>query len=112
MPADVRAVWDYTVQQLDVMRLASPADRDALACYCEAVVTHRKASALVAKAGVLVSPSRGTVPVRNPALAAQRDAAILVRVYAREFGLTPSARSELTAGDRRDTAGSAARLLS
>jgi phage terminase small subunit len=31
--------------------------------------------------------------VRNPAVAQQRDAALMVRSFAREFGLTPSARA-------------------
>jgi len=34
---EVREVWDDTVRQLDVMGVASRADRDALRCYCEAV---------------------------------------------------------------------------
>ena len=94
MSGAARRVWDYTLAELDVMGVASPADRDSLACYCEAVVNHRKSSALLAKSDVLVRGVLGN-PVRNPALAVQRDSAELIRKFAQEFGLTPSARSRI-----------------
>jgi P27 family predicted phage terminase small subunit len=92
--AEVREVWDYTVAELDQMGLASAADRDALLCYCEAVVAHRKASVLLAKSDVLIKGIHGN-PVRNPALQVQRDAAQVIRAFAQEFGLTPSARARI-----------------
>lgn len=91
---DVREVWEYTVRELAAMRVVSSADRDALLCYCEAVVAHRKASAVLAKSPVLVKGALGGL-VRNPALAIQRDAAHTIRAFAQEFGLTPSARSRI-----------------
>ena len=99
----VREIWDYTLTQLAAMHLATPADRDALIAYCEAVVTHRKASALLAKSNVLVpmATTHGTVAVRNPAVQIQRDAAMLIRNLGREFGLTPSGRSDIRMGGRR-----------
>lgn len=112
---EVRAVWDYTLAALASMKLATPADRDTLIAYCEAVVTHRKASALLAKSNVLVpmATRRGKVAVRNPAVQIQRDAAMLIRILGREFGLTPSGRSDIRMGGGRgrDDAG-AERLLS
>jgi P27 family predicted phage terminase small subunit len=89
---EAREIWDYTLRELIHMRTASAADRDSLACYCEAVVAHRKASAVLARSSVLVKGLHGTL-VRNPALQIQRDAAHTVRGFAQEFGLTPSARS-------------------
>lgn len=89
---DVREVWDYTLAELELMGISSPADRDSLICYCEAVVTHRKASRLLARSDVLVRGVLGS-PVRNPALAVQSHAADLIRKFAQEFGLTPSARA-------------------
>ena len=89
---DVREVWEYVVAELETMHIASSADRDPLLCYCEAVVSHRKASAVLAKTGVLVKGIGGQ-PVRNPALQIQRDAAGVIRAFAREFGLTPAARA-------------------
>lgn len=90
----VRAIWDYTITELSAMHIATSADRDALVCYCEAVVVHRRASALLAKSDVLIKGLHGT-PVRNPALQVQRDSARLIRAFAQEFGLTPAARSRI-----------------
>ena len=89
-----------------------PADRDTLACYCEAVVTHRKASALLRQTGILVRTAKGNVPMRNPLHQVVRDSAVLVRVFAREFGLTPSARAELSTGGGNGEGLGAERLLS
>lgn len=93
---EVRAVWDYTVRELDAMGLAFAADRDALVCYCEAVVTHRRACAVMAKSAILIKGLHGGM-VRNPALQIQRDSAAAIRAFAQEFGLTPSARSSIRA---------------
>lgn len=110
-PADasepVLEVWRRVVRELEAMNLAFAADADALRCYCEAVVIHRKASAVLARTGVLVRGSggrdgqagRGTNLVRNPAIQIQRDAAMTIRAFAQEFGLTPSARSSIRATD-------------
>jgi P27 family predicted phage terminase small subunit len=103
LAADVRQIWDYTVRELDVMGILFAADRDSLVCYCEAVVAHRKASALLARSSVLVKGLHGTL-VRNPALQIQRDAAAVVRAFAQEFGLTPSARSRIEGKDASDGA--------
>lgn len=108
--ADVRAIWDYTLDHLIVMGIATGADRDALLCFCEAVASHRKASALLAKSPPLIQGHRG-VMVRNPALAIQRDSAAVIRAYAHEFGLTPSARSEIRMGGSGSGQGSAERYL-
>lgn len=94
MADDVRKVWDYTIGELEVMKIATAADRDALRAYCEAVITHRKASAILAKSPVLIKGLHGGM-VRNPAVAVQRDAANSVRVFAQEFGLTPSGRTRI-----------------
>lgn len=100
---DVRAIWAYTVRELDAMGLAFACDRDALRAYCEAVTTHRKASNVLAKSPVLIKGVYGTM-VRNPAIAIQRDAAAAIRAFAQEFGLTPSARTRI---EHRDSTGGA-----
>lgn len=98
MAADAREVWDETLAELEAMSLAFSADGPALRCYCEAVVIHRKASHLLSKSAVLVKGLHGNL-VRNPALQIQRDAAQTIRAFAQEFGLTPSARSSIRAGE-------------
>lgn len=101
-PADagpeVLAVWRRVVRELEAMNLAFPSDSDALRCYCEAVVTHRRACEVLKRSSVLVKGIHGNL-VRNPALQIQRDAANTIRSFAQEFGLTPSARSSIRAAD-------------
>ena len=109
---EVKAIWDYTLDQLIVMDIATPADRDALLCYCEAVVTHRKASAILAKTPVMVPGATKGTYVRNPAVSIQRDAAALIRSFAGEFGFTPSARSEIRQSGAGARGADAARFLS
>lgn len=92
----VREVWDHTVRELDAMDLARSADRDALYCYCDAVVTHRRASEIIKQSGLLIRGQKGNM-VRNPMIQIQRDAAQIVRAFAQEFGLTPSSRSRIEA---------------
>ena len=88
MADDVAEVWDYTVRQLEGMTIASPADRDDLVVYCEAVALHRRASKMLADSSVLVRTQRnrgagnGTGLMRNPLLQVQRDAAATIRAYA------------------------------
>lgn len=99
-PDDVRAVWDYIVAELEHMGTAAPADRDSLLCYCWAVVNHRNASALVARYGLLVPDKKYGGVHRNPAIIEQGKAAAIIRAFAQEFGLTPSARSTLKGRDQ------------
>lgn len=108
----VLEVWDYTVAQLERMNLDSPADRDVLVAYCEAVVAHRLAAKAVHTSGVLWRGTRGNVLQRNPMLAVMRDQAALVRVLAREFGLTPSARSDIRMEKADGSGAGAERYLS
>lgn len=99
MSEAVLEVWHRTVAELSAMGVLTPADRDALAAFCEAVVIHRRACALLARSDVMVKGVEGG-PVRNPAVAIARDAAVTVRMFASEFGLTPSARSRLAVPTR------------
>lgn len=102
---DVREVWDRIVAELEAMDLAFSADSDGLRCYAEAVVVHRKASAVLARTGVLVRGIHGNL-VRNPALQAQRDAAATIRAWSQEFGLTPSARTSIRGKEAAGAGGS------
>jgi P27 family predicted phage terminase small subunit len=90
----VLAIWTYTVVELRAMGIDAPSDRDALVAYCEAVDKHRKASALLRRSPLLIAGQKGNL-VRNPLLMIQRDAAHLIRQFAQEFGLTPSARTRI-----------------
>jgi P27 family predicted phage terminase small subunit len=71
--------------------LLTPLDVDVLGAYCGALVQLERARQLL-DAGLLVK-GRGESLVTNPAWRIYRDASVLVRAYAAELGLTPSARS-------------------
>lgn len=90
----VRVIFDRVVADLEAMHIASPTDVDSIVAYCEAVEKHREASVLLAKSSMLIRGMHGNL-VKNPALQVQRDSAQLVRQFAQEFGLTPSARARI-----------------
>jgi P27 family predicted phage terminase small subunit len=91
---EVAEVWDETVRELVAMHTAHSADRESLHCYCEAVVTHRRASELLAKSALLIKGQKTNL-VRNPIIQIQRDAATAIRHFANEFGLTPASRTRI-----------------
>jgi len=108
-----REVWDFVVYHLQKMKLDATVDRDALLCYCEAVVNHREASRQIAEDGIVITNRFGDL-VRHPATVVQREAAAVVAKYAHMFGFTPSARSEIRMGNVNpgsDGASDASRLL-
>jgi P27 family predicted phage terminase small subunit len=74
-----------------------------LRAYCEAVVAHAKACEILAKSAVLIKGIHGNL-VRNPALQIQRDASRTMLRFAQEFGLTPSARTQIEVGAERGDA--------
>ena len=86
--------WERVLPELIAMRCARAADAIALAAYCEAVARLRVASELVARSGLMLRDRDGTIR-KNPAVSMARDASVEVRMWAREFGLTPSARQPL-----------------
>ena len=93
-PQDVRDVFTATVRHLEQMKIASAADTEQLLVYCWAVVMHRRASALMIGGDLLIEGAMGG-QVKHPALQIMRDAANTIKVYAAQFGLTPSARAGL-----------------
>lgn len=86
--------WDRVVPDLEAMGTAKTVDAMGLAAYCEAVARLRITSDIVARSGPLLV-GRDGLAHKNPAVAQARDASTEVRMWAREFGFTPSARSPL-----------------
>jgi P27 family predicted phage terminase small subunit len=98
---EVAQVWRKVIKELATMGLAFASDTPSIVAYCEAVAVHRRASWAVHEYGVLIQ-GRGADAgrlVRNPAVQQQRDAAMTLLRFAQEFGLTPSARASIKAGD-------------
>jgi P27 family predicted phage terminase small subunit len=104
------AEWDRIMPDLARMGTAKAVDATALGAYCEAVALLAVLSDLVARTGPLVV-GRDGLAHKNPAVSLRRDASVEVRMWAREFGFTPSARQPLRI--EHSTAGlSGERLLS
>ena len=107
-----RAEWDRVAPDLAAMGTAKAVDASALAAYCEAVALLARLVGLVERDGPIVAGRDGDPgPRKNPAVPLVRDAMASVRLLAREFGFTPSARQPLKV--EHSAAGiSAERLLS
>ena len=86
--------WDRIAPDLAAMGTVKAVDATALGAYCEAVARLRVATRLVAETGPLLLDEAGKAR-KNPAVGQARDASYEVRMWAREFGFTPSARSPL-----------------
>lgn len=87
-----REEWRRVEPHLIAMGTLTDADTTALAVYCEGVARFRRLAELVSRSPPLIEGRHGDM-VKNPLYSQMRDAAAEVRVMAREFGLTPSARS-------------------
>ena len=107
MSDEAREVWDRLAPPLTAGGVLTPWDVDVFAHYCEMVVMARRAARLVHE-GLLAKGWRGGF-VTSPAWRAYRDAVVVLRALAQEFGLTPSARSQIkvlsvfTVGEETDS---------
>jgi P27 family predicted phage terminase small subunit len=88
-------ISDRTVEVLEAMGVASPADVDPLAAYVEAVHLHRWATRELTGQSLVVAGARSGSDVTNKLLIIQAKAATLMLRFAQEFGLTPSARTRI-----------------
>jgi P27 family predicted phage terminase small subunit len=103
---EARRKWDDLAPQLDFMGVLTVVDVDMLASYCECYARWRRLVVMAAKSPPVFKRAgrpgddgaEETVLVKNPLWGQVRDATSELRVLAREFGLTPSARSGLHAG--------------
>ena len=98
MPADMdpeaKAVWRRVVRVMRHTGVIRAADADVLRCYCEAVARYAQASRLYGQSGPIIRGRDGNA-VGNPLHRITRDNADEIRQFARELGLSPSARAGL-----------------
>lgn len=107
MPADLdapaQAVWKRVIEEMGHLDIILRADTDILRCYCEAVSRYAYAQKLyeanpIVRTGKVVTGADGKprdVWIKSPAHQLVRDNAEQVRLFARELGLSPSARAGL-----------------
>lgn len=94
-------VWNRLAPSLHRTSLLTEWDIEFFAVGCEAYSKWRRATELVNSTDVLIRGYRGSL-VRNPASQVARENADIVLRWAREFGLTPSARSGIDLGEADD----------
>ena len=91
MDPDAKVVWRRVLRDMRHTGVIRSADADVLRCYCEAVSRYAAAARLYAQTGPLVRGATANL-VKNPLHQVARDNADEVRQFARELGLSPSAR--------------------
>ncbi len=99
MPKDMddraKAVWRHVVREMASTEIIFAADRDVLRCYCEAVSQYESSMRTLVSSSPLVRGARSGDLIKNPLHQIVRDARDAVRLFARELGLSPSARAGL-----------------
>lgn len=111
LPDEAVEVWDDIEPELAAMDMSFKCDSEVLATYAIFTVLKRRALALVDSSNVVLRGRDGNI-VSNPAAREARALGMIALAYAREFGLTPSARRELGRAGGEADEGGAARLLS
>jgi P27 family predicted phage terminase small subunit len=91
MDAEAKVVWRRVLRDMRHTGVIRAADTDVLRAYCESVARYEYAGRLLAQSGPLVRGQRGEL-VKNPLHQVVRDNADEIRQFARELGLSPSAR--------------------
>lgn len=94
LSAEASAEWERVVPELTRLDVLKPADRAALAAYCETWATFVAATEIVAREGMTIEAKQGTLP--HPAVGIARAAGRELRTWAGQFGLTPAAENSLS----------------
>lgn len=102
-------VWQGVIRDFGSTGVITAVDGEALRAYCDAVARYQHAAEMLDKSGPLVRGARSGELVKNPLHQVVRDNADLMRQFARELGLTPSARTALHVGGKDDEADPLAR---
>ena len=90
MDAEAKAVWRRVIGSMGQLGVIRAPDTEILRCYCEWVSRYAQAARLYAASGPLVKRDGGLV--KNPLHQVIRDGSDQIRLFARELGLSPSAR--------------------
>lgn len=91
---EAKRTWRELVPQLEAMGLLTRADGHLLAIYCETWAEYRAAVEYLREYGTVYDAGHRGV-IARPEVGVAQKARVLLRQYAQEFGLTPSARGRL-----------------
>jgi P27 family predicted phage terminase small subunit len=97
MGAEAKREWRRMMTVLVPLGLYTPADRAVLAGYCESWSLYIEAMQALRRFGTVVKSPNG-MPMASPYWTQARQAEESMRAAAREFGLTPSSRTRVSAG--------------
>jgi P27 family predicted phage terminase small subunit len=97
LSAEAAKEWKRVVKLLAEAGLVAKLDRSALALYCQSWADYWAAKAIVEKEGWMAVGSTGNV-IEHPAAKCMQRAWAQCLQAAREFGLTPAARSSIKLG--------------
>lgn len=103
LKGEARKEWARVVPHLEQLGILSEIDQGRLADYCAAhalAVDATKKYTGRGKDGGLMVTINGSQRVRNPLLKIAQEARAQARLLGQEFGLTPSARSRISAPDK------------
>jgi P27 family predicted phage terminase small subunit len=96
---EARKEWKRLARELAELGLLTALDRGLLAAYCQAHALWVEAVSSIARYGTMVKSPNG-FPMQSPYVAvANKQVDIMVRI-ASEFGLTPSSRTRIRAGEQ------------
>jgi P27 family predicted phage terminase small subunit len=96
MTKEAQAVWRHVIREMGATGIIRAVHSESLRVYCDAVARYARASRLLDESGLLLPGQKGEL-VKNPMHQVVRDNAVLMRDFARELGLTPSAAEALHA---------------
>lgn len=95
MTAEAKRQWRRLAPQLHAAGLLTELDGLGLAMLCEAVGQYIEGKELVEREGAVAISDNGNV-YQHPAVGLMKSARAEILKWAREFGMTPSARSRIS----------------
>lgn len=102
LPDEGKAEWKRVAPRLLRLGLLTELDRAALALYCDAWAQYARASAFIREHGHTYTNSRGK-EVQYPQVGIAASAAVQLRGWCAEFGMTPSSRSRMQVAPQTET---------
>lgn len=90
------AVWEQLSPELDRLEITKAADRPAFERLVKAIVRGREADEDISANGIVEYGAKGG-RIKNPAVTVAEQASREIRMWAQEFGLTPSAENRISA---------------
>lgn len=96
---DAKAEWERLAVHLETLGVLTEVDMAAFAGYCECFARWKEAEEFISKHGMIIKTPSGYFQ-QVPQVSISQTYLKLLLKFAVEFGLTPSSRSRIIAGDK------------